>query len=78
MKDLLIVSPFILAILAYLAFVFAVIMQPIFVWMICHRVKKSNQILRSIDAHLATLAGNKMRPIVRNFTGPPSKVMAEQ
>lgn len=77
MKEILAATSGIPLLFAGVAFIFAVVMQPIFIWMICHRVKKSNEHLRSIDAHLATLAGNKTRPIVRTYSGPPGKIMAE-
>jgi isoprenylcysteine carboxyl methyltransferase (ICMT) family protein YpbQ len=49
MTDLLTASPFILIILAWAAFAFAVVMQPIFVWIICSRLKRTNQLLAKLE-----------------------------
>lgn len=78
MKEMFAAAPFLVIVIAGLVFAFAVIMQPIFVWMICSRLKKANKLLGSIDGHLATLSNNKTRPIVRPYSGPPGKVMAER
>jgi len=52
MKDLLTAAPLIVILLAAAAFLFAVVMQPIFVWIICARIKRTNQLLeRLAKAH---------------------------
>lgn len=49
MKDILPAVPAVFVIVGILAFAFAVVMQPVFVWMICARLKRTNQILSRIE-----------------------------
>lgn len=44
MKELLLTTPVLLA----AGFIFAVVMQPIFVWIICARMKRTNKLLEQI------------------------------
>jgi len=49
MKEFLPTIPFFVFILAFIVFAFAAIMQPIFVWIICARLKRTNDILARIE-----------------------------
>jgi hypothetical protein len=49
MNDILTATSGITILVAASAFLFAVIMQPIFVWIICARLKRTNQILSRME-----------------------------
>ena len=51
MKDILTATPLILVLIMSAAFLFAVVMQPIFVWLICARIKRTNQLLSKLAAN---------------------------
>lgn len=51
MKEILAGGSAFLAVVAVAAFVFALVMQPIFVWMICARLKKTNQLLERMASN---------------------------
>jgi hypothetical protein len=49
MKEFLLATPALVLLIAAAAFIFAVIMQPIFVWIICARVKRTNALLARVE-----------------------------
>jgi isoprenylcysteine carboxyl methyltransferase (ICMT) family protein YpbQ len=49
MNDVLTATSGITILLVAAAFLFAVVMQPIFVWIICVRLKRTNQLLAKIE-----------------------------
>ena len=49
MNDILTATSGITILLVAAAFLFAVVMQPIFVWIICARLKRTNQLLAKIE-----------------------------
>ena len=49
MNDVLTATSGITILLVAAAFLFAVVMQPIFVWIICARLKRTNQLLAKIE-----------------------------
>jgi hypothetical protein len=53
MSETLAAVPFLVLIVLAIGFAFAVIMQPIFVWMICARIKATNASLKRIESLLA-------------------------
>jgi sensor histidine kinase YesM len=48
MKDLIASGSAVVVLLGFVGFVFAVLMQPIFVWIICARLKRTNKLLERI------------------------------
>lgn len=58
MKELL-TGASIVTVLAVCAFIFAVVMQPIFIWIICTRLKRTNELLRRIDSKTAVPAARR-------------------
>jgi isoprenylcysteine carboxyl methyltransferase (ICMT) family protein YpbQ len=66
MKDLLTAAPLIVILLAAAAFLFAVVMQPIFVWIICARLKATNAALRRMETLLSRPQHNALpNPVKR-------------
>jgi len=49
MNDILTATSGITILVAASAFLFALVMQPIFVWIICARLKRTNQILSRME-----------------------------
>lgn len=63
MKEILETAPALLVLLIAGAFVFAVVMQPIFIWIICVRMKRTNQLLQRLadkPQHTALVTPNPM------------------
>jgi low affinity Fe/Cu permease len=52
MQEIIQTSPVILVIIGLLLFAFAVIMQPIFIWIICARLKRTNQLLAKMETKI--------------------------
>jgi hypothetical protein len=64
MREIIAAAPAVVVLLVVAGFLFAVVMQPIFVWMICSRLKKTNRILSQIadsSQHTALVNPNPIR-----------------
>jgi len=67
MKDILTAAPLIVILIAAAAFLFAVVMQPIFIWIICARIKATNASLRRLEKLMDRQQHNALpNPVQRN------------
>ena len=63
MQDILTAVPLVVILGLAAAFVFALVMQPIFIWIICARIKRTNQLLERLankPQHTALVSANPM------------------